>query len=153
MTRRCTPENVNALKTAFKRVLFDVGGLLASAASTRVGPSQLSDYGNISCDKIVPVDVVLDLELISGQPHITSALAQLQGYDLVARELMPAHELIACLQRISEDNGQLFAQALHAVGGAALTATERASMIASAVDVQRASSELIAILSQGETDS
>ncbi len=83
MTRQCDLQMRNGLKTAFKRVVADLGGLACAASCTRVSPSHLSDYGNVESDKMPPMDVVLDLELISGRPHATSALAAMQGRALV----------------------------------------------------------------------
>ena len=79
MVRKCTPEQINALKTAFKLVVSDVGGLEAAAACTRLGKSQLAEYGNINSEKMITVDVVLDLEAIGGAPHVTAAMAAAHG--------------------------------------------------------------------------
>jgi hypothetical protein len=115
--RKCSEGMQNGLKTAFKRVLDDLGGIEAAASCTRVGKSQLSDYGNIACDKMVPVDVVLDLELVSGQPHVTAALAATQGFELLPVDKRPTHELLASLARIADDNGRLFGDVARMIGG------------------------------------
>ncbi|MDD2794382.1 phage regulatory CII family protein [Acidocella sp.] len=99
----------NGLKTAFKRVVADLGGLACAASCTRVSPSHLSDYGNVESDKMPPLDVVLDLELISGRPHATSALAAMQGRALVVVEPLRAKSDLAVLMaRIGQDAGVLF---------------------------------------------
>lgn len=106
--RKCTPEIQNALKTAVKQTVADLGGLDAAASCTRVGRSQLFDYGNIGTDKHIPVDVALDLEMISGNPRISRAMASAQGFELQPMEGRPTHQLMDCLSRISDDNGRLF---------------------------------------------
>lgn len=135
--RKCSSEIQNALKTAVKQTVADLGGLDAAASCTRVGRSQIFDYGSIGTDKFIPIDVALDLELISGNPRITRALAEAQGYELQPIEGSPTHQLIDCLSRISEENGRLFRDVtLHLKGDGHLARSKVA-------EVMRDMSELI----------
>lgn len=153
MPRKCTEENINALKTAFKLVLADVGGLVAASTCTRVEVSQLSAYGNVANrEKIVPVDVALDLEMIGGAPHVTAALAAAQGYELVPLDSRPTHELVSCMSEISLDSGRLLADAVQLMNQAhdrrSIEAVERVQrdlreLISAAREAQRALSAVM----------
>lgn len=153
--RFCTPERLNGLKTAFKRVLADLGGVDAAASCSRIGRSQVSDYGNITSDKMPPIDVVLDFEAITGQPHITAAMAGALGYELMPTDTRPAHELAALLSRISLDNGQLLAQAAHVLASKKITSKQRHAMARELTDMVQAGREVLILLEKGhahETD-
>jgi len=143
-----TEENVFALKTAVKKVVHEVGGLAAAASCSRVGISQLSDYGNVASDKMVPVDVALDLEMIGGSPHITAQMARLHGYQLMPCDGRPMHELIPALQRIALDNGALFAKTVHILSGGAVSTKERNELASTLADIARASAEALAALEE-----
>ncbi len=60
----------NSLKTAFKMLIADLGGLDAAASCTRVKRSNLSDYGAPGKDFAVPSDVIADLETVAGAPRM-----------------------------------------------------------------------------------
>jgi hypothetical protein len=129
MTRKCDPEKRNALKTALKRLVSDLGGLAAAASCTRVGTTLLSDYGNVDNERMTPVDVVLDLEMIGGYPHITSALASLQGYSLVMTEPKRLKcELAVIAARIGQDSAKLLGDAAAALAHERPTAAEMVSL-------------------------
>lgn len=72
-----------ALK-AFTRALIEkAGGLEAAATRTRVGKSQLHEYGNPDKRDFIPIDVVADLEADVGEPIVSRALAHTAGFALV----------------------------------------------------------------------
>ena len=109
MTRKCTPEMANALATAVKLLISDVGGLEAAASCTRVKRSHLAAYGDINSDLMMPADVVVDLEAIGGTPRVSMAMAGMLGYRLEPLGGRPKHDLVSCLQDIAQDNGRLMA--------------------------------------------
>lgn len=74
---------VPAIKTATKDVIQKIGGYEAAASITRVGKSNLSDYGNHNSPLIVPVDVAVVLDCCAQQPVILAAMAHAEGYALV----------------------------------------------------------------------
>ena len=139
---------VNGLKSAFKRVLKDLGGIDAAAGFTRVGRSQLSDYGNVDSEKLPPVDVVLDLEMAGGHPHVTKALAAAQNFMLLPADRRPSAVLANCLARISVDNGRLFADAATALTGAAMPDKTRQKLLDDLTDVVHAALEARAALAE-----
>jgi hypothetical protein len=148
MGRTASEEDILALKTATKRVVHDLGGIVAAASCTRVGVSQLSDYGNVTSEKMIPADVALDLEMISGLPHITAELARRQGYQLVPSGDRPLHELIPALQRIAADNGALFGTAVHVLSGGRITPAERRVMATKLLDMIQAGQEALCALEE-----
>lgn len=135
MTRQLSNDQRNALKTAFKRVIADLGGATAAATVTRVGVSQLSEYGSVDSPKMVPADVIAELELIAGQPHITTALASLQGFDLMPRGREHVGNIFDCLARVSHDNGRLFADMLRMSGDSEPGEKERAIIARNLTDL------------------
>ena len=133
---------VNAVKTATKRVIGDLGGVEAAASCCGMGKSQLSDYGNVNSAKVIRADVAVALERIGGQPHITAAMAAAQGYALVMTMPMRARsELAQLLARIGRDSGQLFAIAAHALSHKKPSAKERAALLRELSDLRNAADE------------
>lgn len=149
MTRPHGSSAYNALTTAFKAVIDDVGGLDAMATVTRVRRSALSDYANRHLpDKFAPIDVVLDGEAIAQVPHVTATLARLQGYELIRVDVRGAGELAGELARIGRDCGDLFEQACSLLSGDQVSEQQREKMIADLDDMARAAREASAMLSR-----
>jgi hypothetical protein len=137
----------NALKTATKQLVTLCGGLEAAASCTRVGTSQLSDYGNINSEKVVPADVALDLEVIAGGAPVTATLARLQGYALVrVIPLREQSELATMLARIGKDTGELFSTAAVALSHKTPTVKERNKLISELDELRQATSDAMFFL-------
>ena len=82
--RQLPAESYALLKAATRHLVRAAGGV--EHAPTRVGKSNLSDYGSINkSETYIPIDVVADIEADLGDPRVTRALADLAGYDLVPR--------------------------------------------------------------------
>ena len=94
-SRKFAPACYNAVKTAFKNLIADLGGIDAAASCTRIGRSQIANYGMAGNEQFVPVDVLMDLEQVGGFPHVTAALARTQGFVLVPIELSRDHGELA----------------------------------------------------------
>jgi hypothetical protein len=148
MSRPHTESGYNALTSAFKAVLDDVGGIDAMASFTRVKRSAIGDYSNRFVGKFVPVDVVLDAETIGQVPRVTAALARAQGYELVRFETRSADKLAVELARIGRDCGDLFANATSLLGGGKVSDKQRLAMIADLDDLGRAAREAVSLLSR-----
>lgn len=71
------------LKAATRAVVTQAGTAAQLAAGTRVSESQINKYVGPAYPDFMPLDVVLDAELLAGAPIITQALASIQGYRLV----------------------------------------------------------------------
>lgn len=102
MKIRKTSDAVRAyLKTVSRRVIERCGGVSSAESITRVNNSHLSKYQSNSEDNIstfMPIDVALDLDLDCGEPVITRAMAEAQGFRLVVNDA--ADDELACSQRL-----------------------------------------------------
>lgn len=83
--------HVAAIKTATQKAVKICGGPDYAKDITRVGKSQLSDYGNRNSPQMVPVDVAIDLDLSAQQPLILTAMANAEGYRLVPMHFGEGH--------------------------------------------------------------
>ena len=146
MTRQHAPSTYNTLKTAVKRLVLDVGGVDAAASCTRGTRSLFSDYGNITSDRHLPADAILDLETIGGVPHVTEALASAQGYRLVRVDPRPRDEVAAALARIGQSMGVLFSNAAAALADGVLTPVEAAGLSRDLESTGRVVSEALSLL-------
>lgn len=151
MTRQHPAAAYNLLKTGWKRVVLDLGGVEAAAACSRTTRSLASDFGNVNnLDRFVPVDVVLDAESLGGRPLVTEALALLQGYALVPIEARDAGDLAVKLAEIGRDVAALFATASAALSHAAPTPAEHDDLLRELAEVRRAVSQAERALGAGE---
>ncbi|WP_325395490.1 hypothetical protein [Acidocella sp.] len=145
--RQFAPADYNAMKTAMKLVIADLGGIDAAASCTRVGRSQIADYGVSGKDTFAPADVVMDLERVGGTPHVTAALARAQGYMLVPIDMPRERGVLASLMaEIGRDVGELFATAATALAHDKLTDQERQDLLRELDTLRRVSSEAFAFL-------
>lgn len=80
---RLAEDKMLALKTATKLLIHAVGGLEAAASACRVSVSVLSEYQSRNHpERMMPVDVALQLEAVAGEAVVTGAMARLQGLSL-----------------------------------------------------------------------
>lgn len=75
-----------AIKSAFRRACEDAGPLATIAEFTRVDPALLSRYGNPDRPEFPPVDVMMDVDALSGGDRCLRALAEVRGYELIREE-------------------------------------------------------------------
>lgn len=144
--RHHAAQEYSGLKAATRLLIRDLGGIDAAAAGTRVGRSLMSDYGNPTSDRFIPVDVLLDIEAIGGTPRLTAALARSQGYELcpvVPRERGALGEALA---RISVGVGSLFSTVAASFADGVLTDVERADLARDLDEVIRLAGEARALL-------
>lgn len=146
MPQQREPAAYRRLKTAWKALVQDLGGVEATAAATRAGRTLASDYGNVASDRYVPVDIILDAEIIAGTPHVTAALAALQGYALVPRQADPAAQIATLLAAVGRESGEVFASAAVALADGKLTSAEALSLVGELADLERAAATAIASL-------
>ncbi len=151
--RRQGAAQYHALKTATKMLITLLGGLDAAASCSRVQRSQLSDYGNVHVgERFAPIDVILDLEDVVNAPLVTRAMAQSQGYELVAIEARTPGKLAADLARFGRDASSLFAEAVGVLAGAQPTEKQRLRMLADLHELRSVTSALLADLHAKESD-
>ena len=90
---RLSPRERLILKRATRQLVERAGGPTEAAESCRPAASLLSRYCSESEEHettFAPADVVKELELLAGEPIVTRALADLGGFDLVARKAVSA---------------------------------------------------------------
>lgn len=88
----------------YARLLIEAcGGLEEAAGACRVRKTQLSDYQSPHGEGYMPADVIVDLELLCGQPIYSRAMQEAQREVTLARDLKEeaceAVEATADLQR------------------------------------------------------
>ncbi|NKE43555.1 hypothetical protein HB662_02120 [Roseomonas frigidaquae] len=99
-------ESLRALKTAFRRLVADVGGLAAAEACVRVSDSQLSRYyDQADLATFPPADVIAQLEAIAGEPVVTAELARLRGYRLARLGQVDSSMLTAAVAEFARHAG------------------------------------------------
>lgn len=139
--------NRAALKTAVRLTIQRLGGLDAAATCTRVGRSNLSDYGSLAhLDRHIPADVILDLELIAGEPHITAALARAQGYRLEPVAARQTGDVVTPAQRLMRAAAELSNQLLDALEDHSISPAERDGLMATAGLARQAADAVMASL-------
>lgn len=73
-------DQIAALKTATHLLIHTVGGLDAAASVCRLAAARLSVCQSRNHPEAqLPIDVVLQLEAVAGEPIVTAAMARLQG--------------------------------------------------------------------------
>ena len=146
MLKQHSPAVGNALKTAMRLLVQRLGGYASAELSCRATMSMLSDYGNPDCNRWAPVDVVLDVETVAGQPLVTAALARAQGYELVPVHPHGEGKLPRSLADIGREVGTLFATAADALADGVVTEAERLDLRRDLEALRRVCGEAMAIL-------
>ncbi len=131
ITRSRSKGDYVSLKQASKRLIKACGGLEAASMVTRVGHSELARYYDPAEKLFMPIDVVADLEVISGTPLVSQPLAHLLGFALmpIKSELTvePSHHWTALLAQLGEET----AIALRQIGAAL---TDHGTLTAQSID-------------------
>ena len=139
--------NRAALKTAVRLTLHRLGGLDAAATCCRVGATNLQQYGSQAHpDRHIPADVILDLELIAGEPLITAALARAQGYRLEPVTARQTGDVVSPAQRLGRAAAELSAQLLAALEDHSISPAERDVLLATAGQARQAADAVMASL-------
>lgn len=142
MTRPLPAVAYNGLKTAWKLLVDDLGGVEATAAVTRVSSKgRISEYGALHTDRFPAIDVVLDAEHVAGEPRVTAALARALGYALTPVEPRGAGDLSVLLAELGRDVASLFADAATALRHTDLTDEERMRLARDLDEVSCAAAE------------
>ncbi|WP_414901134.1 phage regulatory CII family protein [Rhizobium cremeum] len=81
--RPSTEHDRARLKASTRAAIIAAGKAKQLAACSRVNEPQISRYVGGDYPDFMPLDVILDCELLAGQPVMTAALADMLGYRLV----------------------------------------------------------------------
>jgi len=98
-----------SLKVAFRLLLKLAGGQEAAENFTRGKHQTLNRYGNPNePDCHAPIDVIVDLERVVGEPIVTKQLADMGGYLLVKKvETAGSSDMLAHLVTVGRENGDV----------------------------------------------
>ncbi|MDE1907145.1 MAG: hypothetical protein KGH75_11925 [Rhodospirillales bacterium] len=141
----------NSIKTAWKMLVHDLGGVDATAAACGISRSLVSNYGNRNSDYYPPAQTIIAAESVASEPLVTAALARAQGRELVLVEAPRGRgELASLFAALSKDVGELFATAAHALTHDKLTPKERADLLRELDDMRRIAGETMVLLQQDD---
>jgi hypothetical protein len=65
------------------RALIDQIGASVFSSMSRVKAAELSKYAAQADERTIPIDVLLDAELVAGNPMVSRLLLEMQGYRIV----------------------------------------------------------------------
>lgn len=139
-----------ALKTLFRCLVEEAGGLDAAATCVRVGRSRLAEYYALGGDAFAPVDVVARLEAIVGRPLVTAELARRAGCALEAMAAAAAGRIDVMLARVGAELGQVNAAYASALADGRVCPEDRARLAREANEARAALDALLGALQAGE---
>ena len=117
------------LKARWGQLVREAGGTEFAAELTNSYKSRISEYGaRQHMDKFPSIDKIVDLELDSGLPIITRALADLHGMDLVQREAHASVGIHAHFARIVREARDVEIKMAEAMADGTITDQERAEI-------------------------
>ncbi|MCB1516104.1 MAG: hypothetical protein KDJ19_00595 [Hyphomicrobiaceae bacterium] len=123
--RQFGQEQYRALKTAFRMLVAEMGKQTYAAEVTRVEQAAISKYGAPhDFEHFPPVDVVADLERHSGDPVVTSLMAQLQGGVFVKLPTGGMGEVELSLAQCSKEFSDVVQQWAFAIADGTFTRAE-----------------------------
>ncbi|MBU8547263.1 MULTISPECIES: hypothetical protein [Roseomonadaceae] len=118
-------EDLRALKTAFRRLIGAVGGLVAASACVRVSTSQLARYYDLNdLGTFPPIDVVTQLERIAGEPIVAVEQARLTGHRLVPERARDGATLAAEVAAFARAAGEVPAALCEALADGEMSQAE-----------------------------
>jgi hypothetical protein len=137
-----------AIKARTRLLIERVGGVDVAIVLTRVGQSQLYDYGNDNKrDKFMPADVMADLEDFAGQPILSSFFAGRTSPE--SKTLPVVDHVLGLVEKVGATSAEIRA-ASHpdSPGGATRTPQESARILGTISAIEE---ELAALKSAVET--
>jgi len=125
------PREYGTLKEAVARLVGRAGGLELGAERVRVGRSQLARYTDpAEPGTHMPVDIVLSLEAIAGDPIVTTHLAAAAGHALLPVMVRAdAGTLARDIARIGREMAELMSEYGASQADGAIDATEARRML------------------------
>jgi hypothetical protein len=114
-----------AVKFAFRMACEDIGPLHVISSHTRVDPAMLSRYCSADRPEFPPVDVMMDVDALSGGDRCLRALADLRKFSLsrdekgIAIESMTRH-----IGAVGVESGELISEMCNAIADGKVTPRE-----------------------------
>jgi|APCry1669192522_1035417.scaffolds.fasta_scaffold00745_6 hypothetical protein len=125
-----------ALKSAFRRACEDAGPLATIAEYTRVDPALLSRYGNPDRPEFPPVDVMMDVDALSGGDRCLRAWAELRKFTLSREERgVKVEDMTRHIGAVGVEAGELISEMCNAAADGVITPREAEAVERRADDV------------------
>jgi hypothetical protein len=122
-------DRIAAIKAATHALLARFGCLEAASTVCRVSVPVLSEYQSFSKpDRIMPLDVAYQLEVVIGEPVLTGAVARMQGWTLTRPAQGQAPEIGRAVALVSRQAGAAVAAFLEAHADGVVDAGEAAEL-------------------------
>lgn len=123
-------ETVKAIKAATSQLIHKVGGAESAALVCRASLQVLYEYTSLHrLDRVIPVDVAVQLEAFLGEPVVTATIARLQGYTLARPEAGSACDIGHAVGLVARSAGAAAATLLDAQADNRIDASERATLV------------------------
>lgn len=136
-----------ALKAAFRDLVMLAGGPTRAATITRGHVSHISEAGSASKDdRFAAIDQIYDLEVETGSPLVTRALAELHNLDMAPREAQPPRPVLSHLSAIVSECGDVQKALADGMADGSLTEAERKRIVGEAGEAIAALNALISTL-------
>jgi len=140
-----------ALKNAMRRACDQTGTLDEIAQHTRIGKASLHRCYSIAKaaadEQFCPLDVAADIDRLAGAPINLRALANMEGYEIVARAPSLATDTPAAhLAHIAREVGDVVASLAAAVADNNVTPREARALLKEAAEAETALLDLCATL-------
>lgn len=150
--RTLSKEGYSRLKTATRILNRNAGGLEAAAMFTRIAQAQLGHYQNLNNDdRYAPIDVIADLENITGTPIVTQALCSLAGGYFTPIAINHNEPVFAAhLAKIGKEVSEVMGEAAKALVDGDLSTQERHNLALEIDDAIAALANTRAFLTRNE---
>lgn len=147
---RLADDKVKAIKAATSQLIHEVGGAEVAAMVCRASQPVLYEYMSPNrLDRVIAVDVALQLEAHLGKPIVTGAMARMQGLAIARPDAAAAPAIGAAVGTAVAQAGALASALLAAQADGRLDAGERAALLTLAEAVRNAADETMAGLAPG----
>lgn len=116
-------------------------GRVALEKVTRVSNMQLRRYEDATDPAIMPLDIVMEMEVILGFPHFAAWLADVHGYDLVKRNAGQGETLLTMCRKSVKESAKFHETVLEAEADGVLTLEEWRDIKKAAADAKDVAAE------------
>ncbi len=142
---------IRDLRTGWRQIVKDMGGVDATAKVAQTTISQVSIYGNPNGDSLPSLATVLavEMDLGVGFAHVTEAMARATGHILVPDRALAPGDLAQLMAKVGKETGEVFARYALALSDGTVCAEDRLAIIRELEDVIQASHHAIGNLRQG----
>lgn len=126
MKMRVSDVHFGEIKAATQMAIHRLYGLANAAMVCRAEKTALHEYQSINHpDRVIPLDIALQLDTACGEPIILGAMARMQGFTLTAPERAENPQIDTAMAQIAGGAGALLATFVEAKADDHLGAGEK----------------------------